>query len=55
VKDEIEFDLKGIEEFHDGDVEVWFMDVVESAGMSYDGQLARYEKELENKGQGKKI
>lgn len=53
MKDEIEFDLKGIEEFHDGDVEAWFVEVVESAGMEYDAQLARFEKEKEKMGEVK--
>ena len=46
MKEEIEFDLKGIDDFHDGDLEAWFMDVVESAGISYDAQLAIYDKEM---------
>jgi hypothetical protein len=35
--------LNAIDDFHDGDVEAWFVEVVENAGLAYDSQLEKYQ------------
>ena len=38
----VEFDLAEIDDLHDGDVDKWFEEVVNSAGVGFENQLERF-------------